>query len=70
MGRFVTKIRPICCSNCSFSQPHSFEAGKLIKRCEKTEEFNSEPDTTILEDCPLPTGESEEEYHCVRDKNV
>lgn len=69
MKKFETKIRPICCSNCSFSLPHSCENGKLIKRCEKTEELNRESDTTVLKDCPLPTGESEEEYHCARERN-
>lgn len=70
MGKFETKIKPICCNNCSFALPHSFANDKLIKRCEKLEQFNHESDTTVLKDCPLPTGESEEEYHCVRDKNV
>lgn len=70
MKKFETRIRPLCCNNCSFSLPHSCENGKLIKRCKKLEQFNSKPDTTVLKDCPLPTGESEEDYCCVRDKNV
>lgn len=71
MGKFETRVKPICCDVCSFAKPHTSDNGILVKRCEKTDELNSQSHETVLEDCPLPCeGCSEEEYHCVRENNV
>ena len=68
--KYETQVRPQNCTACSFSKPHTSCVFSLVKRCEKTGLENPDPDRTILSDCPLPMGDSEEEYHCVREKHV
>ena len=79
MSSLVTKFRPLNCTNCSFSKPHTSDSMILVMRCEKTGVENHDPDKTVLDNCPLPCegeidndlyscGCSEEEY-CCREKD-
>ena len=77
MSSFVTKFRPLNCTSCSFSKPHTSDNMGLVMRCEKTGAENHDPDKTVLGNCPLPCeggvadscGCSEEEYCCCREKD-
>ena len=77
MSSFVTKFRPLNCTNCSFSKPHTSDGMVLVMRCVKTERENHNPDKTVLDNCPLPCkdgvadscGCSEEKYCCCREKD-
>ena len=77
MNSFVTKFKPLNCTSCSFSKPHTSDNMVLVMRCEKTGAENHDPDKTVLGNCPLPCeggvadscGCSEEEYCCCREKD-
>lgn len=66
---YTTKTKPQRCTDCFFAKAHSFTKDrKIIRACSVLGGcLNERPDETVLENCPLPDGTSEEEYTTVRE---